>query len=115
MAPVRAGELQAYFVIAEVRYTAGPAEQYDVLLAPGQESSAGGADANAPHLRIPMQQSSHEMVLQDALMDERFQTWLLDALAKGESCHGQNGEIRWIPSTALKQLWQPSQGMLPPP
>jgi len=110
--PVRAGKLQAYFVIAEVRYAAGPAEQYDLLLTP--DSSAAGADAGVPPLRIPVQQSSYEMVLQDALMEERFQTWLLDALARGESCHGQNGEIRWIPSAALKQLWQPSQGALMP-
>ena len=99
--------LRSYFVLAKVHYASGPAETYHVPLVrgPGEPPS---------ELKFRQATVAEDIALHDALTDQQFLAALLGAIAQGLSFPGANGEIRAVSTKALRPVWQPSQGPLPP-
>ena len=101
--------LRSYFILANVRYAGGHAETYDIPLVRRSDKLSRRNAEPASELRL-----GPDIVLDDALSDERFLTSLLDAMAEGLSFRGAKGEVRAVSKSALRSLWQPSQGPLTP-
>ena len=104
--------LAACFIFAKVNFTAGPSETYDIPLVAHHVSAA--SDRHPSSIRLRPEDSTEEIVLSDALANQQFLTFLLQAIADGLSLPGARGAIRAVPTTVLQSLWQPSQGALVP-
>ena len=110
--PFHSDGLRSYFILAQVKYTSGPVETYDIPLVPAPD---GAAQPNSSLLlRIQPGSSPEVIVLKDALTDENFLAHLLDAIATGVSLRGARGMVRAVSTPTLQSLWQPSQGLLTP-
>lgn len=103
---------RAYLILAQVNYTSGPEETYDIPLVQAPDAPAQLSDSS--WLRIQPGNFPEEIVLKDALTDENFLAHLLDAIANGVSLRGARGLVRAVSTSALQSLWQPSQGPLTP-
>jgi maltose alpha-D-glucosyltransferase / alpha-amylase len=110
--PFHSGTRRAYLILAQVRYTSGPAETYDIPIVWAPEGQAPLSDLLL--LRIQPANFPDEIILKDALMDENFLAYLLDAIANGVSLRGARGVVRAVSTPALQSLWQPSDGPLLP-
>ncbi len=110
--PFHSDTLRSYLILAQVNYAGGPAETYDIPLALAPDGRARLSDTSL--LRIQPENFPEEIVLGDALTDDRFLALLLDAIANGVSLRGAIGRVRAVPTLALPPLWQPSQGPLKP-
>src|ERR1700687_5073391 len=110
--PFHSDTLRSYLILAQVNYAGGPAETYDIPLALVPDGRARLSDTSL--LRIQPENFPEEIVLADALTDDRFLAVLLDAIANGVSPRGTMGQVRAVPPLALPPLWQPSQGALTP-
>ena len=108
--PIFSGNLRACFILAQVEYTSGPADTYDIPLVWAQNVPLNGSS----WLRVRAGSLADEIILGDALTDEKFLNHLLEAIAKGLSVRGDNGHVQAVATAALKSLWQPSQGPLIP-
>ncbi len=100
--------VSSYLILARVNYANGLVETYAIPLL------RTSSEAQASSLKIQPDNFSEEIVLKDALTDQQFLTYLLDAIAKGVSLPGMKGQIRAVSSSALQSLWQPAQGPLLP-
>jgi len=105
---------QVYLFLIDIEYAAGLGEMYalPLRLAMDEEQSLGGEPA--PSLRINWESSSGKIVLYDALSNQPFLTFLLEAVARGHRFTGVRGEVRATPAAALRPIWEPSQGPLTP-
>lgn len=105
---------QVYLFLIHIEYATGLGEMYalPLRLAMDEEQSPGGEPA--PSLRINWESSSGKMVLYDALSNQPFLTFLLEAVARGDRFTGVRGEVRAVPAAALRSMWEPSQGPLTP-
>lgn len=112
--PVYRQALSWYLVLARVTYASGPAETYDVPVVRLPVDAPRMSRDSASVMRLRGQDSQEEIVLVDALSDERFLATLLDAIAEGGCFRGAGGEVRAVPTQALATLWQPSRGSLSP-
>jgi maltose alpha-D-glucosyltransferase / alpha-amylase len=110
--PFSSGSMRSYFILARVEYTSGPAETYDIPLAPVADGAAQPGES--AELRVRAENFPEEIVLQDALRDEQFLTGVLEAMAKGLTLQAARGHIRAASTPALPEIWQPSQGSLAP-
>jgi len=105
--------LRAYFVLAQIRYESGPGDTYNIPLIHLRNGESVGADPTTViSFRDPA--STEDIVLADALLDQRFLSRLLDAIAQSDSFPGSRGEVRASSTSALPALWQPSEGVLEP-
>jgi maltose alpha-D-glucosyltransferase/alpha-amylase len=112
--PVHYRAFHAYLVLAQVSYDTGPADTYDIPLV-----RLGGGTSQIPSdkasvLTLRPEQMSEEIVLADALSDERFLNCLLDAIVQNAAFSGSGGELRAVSTNAMAALWQPEQGPLAP-
>ena len=112
--PVYRQALSWYLVLARVTYASGPAETYDVPVVRLPEEAPPMNPESASVMRIRGQDSQEEIVLADALSDQRFLATLLDTIAEGGYFRGAGGEVRAVSTPALATLWQPSRGSLSP-
>ncbi len=108
--PFFSGALRCFFVLAQVEYTSGPADTYDIPLVWAED----GTPLNGSSCLRVKAGSSDEIVLRDALTDEQFLNHLLEAMAKGLCVPGARGHVRAVATAALRSLWQPAQGPLVP-
>ncbi len=100
--------LSSYLILAKIDYAEGSAETYAIPLIRAPR------ETEPPVLAIQSKNGTEEIFLKNALIDERFLTRLLEAIAKNVSLPGTKGQIRCISTPALPALWQPSQGPLKP-
>src|SRR6266702_2530517 len=105
---------QVYLFLIHIEYATGLGEMYalPLRLATDEEQSPGGELAPSP--RISWESSSGKIVLYDALSNQPFLTFLLEAVARGDRFTGARGEVRAVPAAALRSMWEPSQGSLAP-
>jgi maltose alpha-D-glucosyltransferase/alpha-amylase len=105
---------QVYLFLIHIEYATGLGETYalPLRLAMDEEQSPGGELAPSP--RISWESSSGKIVLYDALSNQPFLTFLLEAVARGDRFTGVRGEVRAVPAAALRSMWEPSQGPLTP-
>src|SRR5216684_1202040 len=105
---------QVYLFLIHIEYATGLGETYalPLRLAMDEEQSPGGELAPSP--RISWESSSGKIVLYDALSNQPFLTFLLEAVARGDRFTGVRGEVRAVPAAALRSMWEPSQGPLAP-
>ncbi len=112
--PVCGQTLRWYLVLVQVSYDSGTDETYDIPLArvPGGRPQTILDPQSV--LMFRLEDFSEDIVLADALSDERFLECLLDAIAQGASFRGAKGEVRAVSTNTLAAFWQPAQGMLTP-
>lgn len=105
---------QVYLLLIHIEYAIGLGEMYalPLRLAMGEEPSPGGEPA--PSLKISWESSAEKIILYDALSNQAFLTFLLEAIARGDRFIGVRGEVRAVPAAALRAMWEPSQGSLAP-
>jgi len=105
---------EVYLFLIHIEYATGLGETYalPLRLAMDEEQSPGGELAPSP--RISWESSSGKIVLYDALSNQPFLTFLLEAVARGDRFTGVRGEVRAVPAAALRSMWEPSQGPLAP-
>ena len=105
---------QVYLFLIDIEYATGLGEMYalPLRLAMDEEQSPGGEPA--PSLRINWENGSGKIVLYDALSNQPFLTFLLEAVARGHRFTGVHGEVRAVPAPALRSICEPSQGPLAP-
>ena len=105
---------QVYLFLIHIEYATGLGETYalPLRLAMDEEQSPGGELAPSPG--ISWENSSGKIVLYDALSNQSFLTFLLEAIARGDRFTGVRGEVRAVPAAALRSMWEPSQGPLAP-
>jgi trehalose synthase-fused probable maltokinase len=110
--PFHSDTLRSYLIVALVKYASGSAETYDIPLMRVPDGPARLSDSSS--LRIQPGNFPEEIILQDALTDDKFLAQLLDAIASGVSLRGARGRVRAVSTPVLRSLWQPSQGPLTP-
>jgi len=110
--PFHSDTHRSYFIVAQVEYISGPTETYDIPLVRAPDGPAQPSDSSL--LRIQPGNFPEEIVLKDALTDEKFLAQLLDAIANGVCLRGARGQARAVFTSVLQSLWQHSQGPLTP-
>jgi maltose alpha-D-glucosyltransferase/alpha-amylase len=109
----------AYFVFAEVQYSAGLPENYLLPLAFAEaERVAEIAQANpaaaVAQLKVRDGEQTSEGILFDALADARFSKALLEAIARKRRFKGDGGEIVALPSQQFREIAGSSEAPLEP-
>lgn len=108
--------MNAVVVLARVEYEGGGADLYALPLV---EQEAGvplddAAESGAAVLKVAGRASGESMVLADALKDEKFLSFLLDAIQRGLIFTGENGELRSSNTPALSLQETGAAGSLHP-
>lgn len=107
--PFQVGTLESYFILAKVTYASGPPETYDIPLVRVFDNSSRDPSwlRFRPH-------SSEEIILKDAVTDERFLASLLEAIANNVRLPGNSGRIQAVSTLALRSIWVPANAALTP-
>lgn len=103
-----------YLVLVQVGYDTGPDDTYDIPLVRAPRGASQNVPDPASFLKVRQEGFSEDIVLIDALSDEQFLGYLLEAIARGANFPGTRGEVRAVSTNALATLWQPLQGTLAP-
>ena len=106
------GTFDVFLAIVCAEYTSGPGETYSVPLVQAGRDTA--VPPEAPALTVRLGDEQEPVVLQDALFNESFLAFLLDAIAHRRSFSGAEGTVHAVPASALASLWQPSGQRLQP-
>jgi maltose alpha-D-glucosyltransferase / alpha-amylase len=99
-------------VFVHVGYASGPGETYSVPLI--QRANKTSDQSETPTLTLRVEGEQEPVVLHDALSNEPFLIFLLEAIANERSFPGTRGIVRAFSTSALPSLWQPSRQPLPP-
>ena len=105
---------QVYLFLIHIEYATGLGEMYALPLRLAMDEEQSPSGEAAPSLRINWERSSGKIVLYDALSNQPFLTFLLEAVARGDRFKGVRGEVRAVSAAALRSIWEPSQGPLAP-
>ena len=105
---------QVYLFLIHIEYATGLGETYALPLRLAMDEEQSPGEQLAPSPRISWESSSGKIVLYDALSNQQFLTFLLEAVARGDRFTGVRGEVRAVPAAALRSMWEPSQGPLAP-
>jgi trehalose synthase-fused probable maltokinase len=97
--PMRRDGFAALVIFARVEYADGGRDLYAIPLIAG--SSSPTTPDNDRSLHIPSEKEGHQIVLRDALQDERFLSLLLEAVQTGLIFPGPASEIRTSRTKAL--------------
>lgn len=92
-----------------VEYAQGSSETYSVPLVEASDDSG-----QTPAITVRIEGRHQPIVLIDALSNQSFLAFLLEAIASGRSFPGEHGIVRAVATSALPSLWQPSQQALQP-
>ena len=109
--PIEVGSSDVLLAFFRVEYARGPNETYSVPLI---EAADNAAPPGAPGISVRVEGEHQPVMLLDALSNQPFLVFLLDAIASGRSFHGEHGIVRAVPTAALPSFWQPSQEALQP-
>jgi maltose alpha-D-glucosyltransferase / alpha-amylase len=112
--PLLSTDPRVYLFLIHIEYTTGFGEMYALPLRLAMDEEQSPAGEPAPSLRINWEGSSGKIVLYDALSNQPFLTFLLEAVARGDRFPGARGEVRAVSGAALRSMWEPSQGPLAP-
>jgi maltose alpha-D-glucosyltransferase/alpha-amylase len=112
--PLVSNDPLVYLFLIHIEYATGLGEMYALPLRLAMDEKQSLDGESAPSLRINWESSSGKMVLQDALSNQPFLTFLLEALARGDHFSGVRGVVRTVPAAALRSIWEPSHGPLAP-
>lgn len=104
--PVSLPGAVAEILLVQVTYEGGKKESYALPLvrADGGERAEPG-EAGCPVVKVRDAARGGWAVFSDALWNPHFREWLLEAIAGRRTLAGSWGEIRAIPTGALKRLW----------
>ena len=112
--PVCPQNFWGYLVLVQVEYDTGPDDTYDIPFVRAPRGASQNVPDPASFLKVRQKGFSEDIVLIDALSDEQFLGYLLEAIAQGTTFPGTRGEVRAVSTNALATLWQPPQGRLAP-
>jgi len=110
--PVPLSSALALITFARVEFSEGAGETYVLPLIAGDDRRVSRTDPVV--VRVPVLESPAEMPLTDAVADQEFLAAILDSILKGESLHGDTGELKASPETALNELQIGPANSLPP-
>jgi maltose alpha-D-glucosyltransferase/alpha-amylase len=113
LVPLLSTDLQVYLFLIRIEYATGLGEMYALPLRLARDDERSPRGEPAPSLRINWESGSG-IVLYDALSNQPFLTFLLEAVARGDRFPGVRGEVRAVPAAALRSIWDSSQGPLAP-
>jgi maltose alpha-D-glucosyltransferase/alpha-amylase len=113
LVPLLSTDLQVYLFLIRIEYATGLGEMYALPLRLARDDERSPRGEPAPSLRINWESGSG-IVLYDALSNQPFLTFLLEAVARAERFPGVRGEVRAVPAAALRSIWDSSQGPLAP-
>jgi maltose alpha-D-glucosyltransferase/alpha-amylase len=113
LVPLLSTDLQVYLFLIGIEYATGLGEMYALPLRLARDDERSPRGEPAPSLRINWESGSG-IVLYDALSNQPFLTFLLEAVARGDRFPGVHGEVRAVPTAALRSIWDSSQGPLAP-
>ena len=109
--PLDIGTSDVFFTFVHITFASGPSETYSVPLI--QAASNNPTQVEMPALTVTMDGVQEPVVLVDALYNESFLSFLLDAIANERHFPGIRGVLRAVPTSALPSLWQPSEPLQP--
>jgi maltose alpha-D-glucosyltransferase/alpha-amylase len=110
--PFQTGELDAFLLLARVEYEVGAGETYvlPMFLADSSAAVAGGPDGT---VSILVPDRNQRLILADALKNEKFLRWLLDAVEVELVSHGANGDVQASYTKVFQEI-RSSRGPLAP-
>lgn len=111
--PLQTGQLDAFVLLISVEYQIGSPETY-VLPMIAAIASAGEPEAHEIRLPVTRGAFTENVVLSDALHDEGFLLWLLDAIEVKLVSQGVKGEIRAWYSDVFQDVRSRSTAALHP-
>ncbi|MGE5321870.1 MAG: putative maltokinase [Actinomycetota bacterium] len=109
--PIDLSTFDVFLAFFRVEYAQGLSETYSVPLI---EAADETAQPGAPAITVEPGGEHQPIVLLDALSNQSFLAFLLDAIASGRSFPAEHGTVRAVPTAALPSLWQASQQTLQP-
>jgi trehalose synthase-fused probable maltokinase len=112
--PIEARQLGSYLVLAQVAYSSGPAEIYDIPLALVTSDLPSEASELSPRLKIPLADSEGHIEFKDALWSAEFLDVLLEAMAHSRWFLGASGQVRSRAGKSLPEIWSASRDHLAP-
>jgi maltose alpha-D-glucosyltransferase/alpha-amylase len=112
LVPLQTGELDAFLLLARVEYETGRDETYVLPVILAQVSSPEAANQEAS-LRVSVLDRDQEFIVADALKNENFLKWLLDAIEVQLFSHGIHGDIGASYTKVFQQV-RSSKGALTP-
>ena len=110
--PLTSAPSRAFLTLIRVIYAAGSSETYSVplILKSPEETIPAGAFP----LTVKLPSEPEASVLYDAVLNESFLEFLLQAVARGSTFSGTGGEVTAVHTAALSSLWRSSQERLQP-
>ena len=109
--PLQTGELEAFVALARVEYDIGTGETYVLpMFVADPEAAHDGVNGL---IRVQTADRNQQLFLADALQNEKFLRWLLDAIEVQLVSHGSKGDIR-ASYTKIFQEIRASKGSLVP-
>lgn len=109
--PLQTGELEAFVALARVEYDIGTGETYVLpMFVTDPEAAHDGVNGL---VRVQTADRNQQLFLADALQNEKFLRWLLDAIEVQLVSHGSKGDIR-ASYTKIFQEIRASKGSLVP-
>jgi maltose alpha-D-glucosyltransferase/alpha-amylase len=109
--PMRFSGTVVYVSTVQVQYTEGPAEEYFLALGFADGARAGelrqGRGPAIVAQLVKEDDAASAGVLYDALTDRDFAQSMLDSIARRRSVKGEKGELRGVPTRALRKLIAP--------
>ena len=110
--PLQTGQLEAFLLLAQVEYDFGPAETYVLPMYLADAAAAEEAGLYGS-LTISLADRGGQLVLADALQNEKFLRWLLDAIEVKLVSHGTKGDLRASYRKVFQEI-RSSRGSLDP-
>ena len=110
--PLQTGELDAFLLLARVEYEIGPGEIYVLPMFSAGSSPSESMDP-ATSFTVSLGERNRHVVLADALKNEKFLRWLLDAIEVELVSKGAKGELRTSYTNFFREI-RSSKGPLDP-
>jgi maltose alpha-D-glucosyltransferase/alpha-amylase len=104
-----------YLMMIGVHFAEGGSQTYGLPLAMVSGDRAEEllhSDRAGACIQVPGERSAGTTILYDALRDEDFLAFLLDAIARRRRFRGDRGEVRARRTRALQPIWRPEDGPL---
>jgi maltose alpha-D-glucosyltransferase/alpha-amylase len=110
--PLQTGELEAFVALARVEYDIGTGETYVLPLFVSAPDAAHDVGADGL-IRVQTADRNQQLFLADALQNDKFLRWLLDAIEVQLVSHGSKGDIRASYTQVFQEI-RASKGPLIP-
>jgi trehalose synthase-fused probable maltokinase len=110
--PLQTGEADAFVLVVRVEYQIGSEERYFVPMLSAREPKSELQD-DGNRLKISLS-DGRTLVLTDALQDDGFLSWLLNAIEVKMTSRGVKGEIQGTHTEVFQDVRSRSKRVLPP-